>query len=466
MYQKLIHTFLISLFLFFALFQGFFKYLAKIEEKRDSRRTAVLLESTIDRFREFLELPLSVSEIGSDYLADKDLLKTDYGPLYQKFLSTNDDVSGINLVNHDGEIIKVYPEKTNQHTIGKYTQNIIPMKASLTRGEKFWVSPPFQLFQGEQGFVIYVPISQGKNFKGWIATVISTKKFAEKFQGRQFIKDYDLIVKDELTNQTYFTTGISPGDQAIYRAKANIYGRGLVFESWKKEAAVGFHFSWEISLALSFLLSLLTSYTRKLYLQKKRASSQLQDISTLLSMTAREAVNNLISEQMKRQAPEGHIQYLTDLVEQIELLQTMSLSKSTHKTETTAFLPLLKRQLENLSPGIEQKHLQVIFDEERLKSIHLHVNVCLFQNSVVSNILGHCLVHAAPNTKIRIETTSDEDKHYILFHPEKINEDSATAMTFDRRMDVARKVLQIYEGELYMQRDLAQGMIIRIILPH
>jgi hypothetical protein len=468
MYRKLISTFLVSLGIFFLLFQFLFQKFRDIDDRRDERRTAILIENTTDRFKEFLRLPLSVGIIGADYLSDKNLTNVNYDFLFKQVLFENKDILGINLIDLEGKIIKVIPEEKNQHTLGKITQNIKALRKSSEKGDLYWLSAPFDLFQGEKGFVIYAPIRNKGEVKGWIASVMSTKLFAEKFSARQFFKDYDLIVKDQESGNAYLASGIAPEDKSrVYESYSVLHGRPLIFESWRKDDAIPYPFSWEWSLILSVMLALLASYTVKLYYQKKKASSQLEDISTLLGLTAKEAINNLISEQTKKfPKDEDHISYLSNLVEQIDLLQTMSETGSGPLLETYTFLPLLKKPLDNLEPVIRRKDLHLIIKEDQLNSVKIHTNLCLFQNSVVANILAHCFVFAAPGSNIRIETAPDESKNYIIFHSEKLVENIDSPVAFDRRMDVAKKVLQIYEGELYMQRDLAQGMIIRIILPN
>lgn len=468
MYRKLLSTFLISLGVFFLLSQLLFERFRKIDEYRDKRHTAILLENTSDRFEEFLQIPLSISIIGSDYLSDKNFSQTDYEFLFKQILKENKDIIGINLIDLTGKIIKVIPEESNKHTLGKITQNIKALRKSWQKGERYWLSSPFDLFQGEKGFVIYVPVKYRDELKGWIASVMSTKRFSKKFHSRQFFKDYDLIVKDQETENAYFDSGISPEDKTkIYESFIDLHGRHLIFESWRKEDASPFPFNWIWSLGIAFILSLAATYTMKLFLQRKKASSQLEDISTLLGLTAKEAINNLIAQQTGH-APQGedYISFLTNLVEQIDLLQTMAETKSGPLVETFPFLPVLKKQIENLDPVIERKNLHLIMNEDVLSKVNIHTNLCLFQNSVLSNILAHCFVFSAPGSNIRIETAPDEGKNYIIFHAEKLVENIDSPIVFDRRMDVAKKVLQIYEGELYMQRDLAQGMIIRMILPN
>lgn len=466
MYKKIIITFLVSLCLFFLLCQAFFQRIKERQERRDARQTSIILENVKDRFKNFLDLPLTIGIIGGEFLQQNGSIAKDYRILFDKILSLNIDILGLNLTDENGKIIRVTPAEKNPGTEGKVTQNIQALRQSLQRGEHFWLSSPFKLYQGQQGFALYVPVFKDSVLKGWLATVISAEGFMEKFRTQQLLKDYDIIIKDQETGIPYFSTGISSDvESKIYESYSSLHGRHLIFESWRKEEAAHYPYDWTWSLALALILAGACAYTMKLYEQKKFVRHQLDDVSTLLGLTAKDAINNLIEEQTKNSGSVNHISYLTNLVEQIDLLQTMAHTKTGPDVSHVPLLPLLKKQLENFEEIILRKDLLLIYNEGELSKVNVTTNEILFQNSVLANALAHAIIHALPGSRISIKTESTESKNYLHIGPQKISPENPESILFDRRMDVAKKVLHIYNGELYMQKDAHEGMIISIVLP-
>lgn len=466
MFRKILLTFLVSLVLFFLICQGLFKAIRLRQEQRETRQTSIILENVRDRFKHFLDTPLSIALVGAEYL-DHQKLDTDYGVLYDKILKLNDDILGVNLVNADGKIIRVLPLEPNSRSLGKVTQYIDQLNDSKSKSENFWLSPPMTLYQGQQGFIIYVPIQDGTIHKGWLASVISTEKFAKKFSLDKFLKDYHLNIKDESSGGFYFSTGLTPANQSFIQATDfHIDGRTLVFEIWRKNGRLSNPESWGPSLLIALILAIGLAYIIRLREVRQRAKAQLLDIRSLLNLTAKEALNTLVEEQSKlSNASVAHVTYLTHLVEQIELIQMMAKSPKAQSSSRFELLPLLKSQLSDLETIVEKKELQVKYREDDLGKVMLTANQNLFQNSVLGVILSHLIVHASSRSEIEVRSEETDEKVFIFFHARTLHQDDQGSLLIDRRMEVAKKVLEIFEGELYMQKDLKEGMIIRIVLP-
>jgi hypothetical protein len=466
MSKKTVLTFILALGLFFLLLQSFFKFMISAQDKKDAVQMAIIQENVKDRFKLFLDLPLSMCIVGADYLA-QDIYNKNYGPLFDKILDINKDIIGLNLVDTKGKIIKVMPAESNPHTEGRTTQNIKSLKQSMERGDDFWLSSPFKLYQGQQGFVIYVPIKNG-SIKGWLASVISTEKFFEMFKLKEFLESYDLIIKDQETGRPYFATGISPdSDIKIYESFTTLHGRHLIFESWRKQSSMAQIFSWYYSLLIAFILALAAAFMMKLFEQRRNARLQLEDISTLLRLTGKEAINNLIELQAEEELKTfDTTTYLTNLIEQIDLLQTMAYTGNRPNFEKCELLPLIQNQLEHLEGIVLKKNLHLRL-KEQLNNVSVMANCSLLQNSVLSNILGHAIIYAQPGSDIEISYKSSEDQQFITFHIFKmISKTSDTKpSSLNRRIEVAKKVLNIFEGDLYVQNDLLEGMILRMVLP-
>lgn len=461
--------FLFFLIIFYFLFQAFFKLLAKNQEDIDIQQTRIIQENVKERFNLFLKLPLNIGLIGADYFAAGNLLKKDYGPFAKELLNINKEILGLNVVDNEGRIVRVFPSQENSQALGKISQNFAFFKSSFDKKEKFWLSPPFKLFQGCNGFAFYVPITNGTELKGWFAPIICTEIFLERFRHAKFFESYELIIKDKATDLSYFSTAIFPDIPVkIHQSEHSLFGRDLIFQSWRKDRDVIYQFPKYWSVLGSFLFSFLLYLLFQFYQQRLRARAQLQEISVLLRFTSKEAITNLIDVQTELSAlrPKEDITYLSNLIEQIDLLQTMAHSGQGLQDENLDFLPLIQEPLDNLSDIIEKKNLTVNLKRDDFKDVKVSINGWLIQNSVLSSIISHSIIYAEPGSTIEISHSKTHDKHFIVFHTHKIQSDNdKKAFALDRRLEVAKKVLHVHEGDLFVQNDLAQGMLIRITLP-
>lgn len=461
--------FLSFLVIFYFLFQAFFSMLAKNQEKIDIHQTSIIQENVKDRFSLFLKLPLNIAIIGADYFASGDLLKKNYGPFAKELLKINREILGLSVLDHNGKIVRVFPPATNPHALGKISQNYPQLVESEKRQEKFWLSPPFRLFQGCDGFAFYMPIMEGKKHKGWFTPVICTEAFLERFRHARFFESYHLIVKDKETDILYFSTAMSPeGNTKLHESQSTLFGREVIFQSWRKDQGVIYDFPKYWSLLGSVILSTLLYFLFQFYQQRIRARAQLQEISVLLRFTSKEAITNLIEAQTALSAvkPKEDITYLSNLIEQIDLLQTMAHSGEGLHDENLEFLPLLQDTLDNLADIVEKKDLRIEVKRGDLSKVRISINGWLIQNSVLTSVLSHSIIYAESGSVIEISYSASAEKHFIVFHTQKIQSDPGKkAFALDRRLEVAKKVLHVHQGDLFVQNDLSEGMLIRISFP-
>jgi sensor domain CHASE-containing protein len=462
----------------YLLLQFTFRTLADRQEKLDTQQTRIIQENVKERFKTFLKLPLSIGMLGADIFATGDLKTKPYGAGLEASLLNNSEILGLTIIGPDGRILRVNPEGSNPATIGKITQNIEALKKSINRGEKYWLSQPFQLFQGPKGFALYLPILENKTLKGWFAIVISTELFTQRFELSEYSHVYDLMIKDADTGSNYFTTFDTTYQGAVmHELPVNVMNRNLVFLSWRKQSEVIMQFPWWVSFALALLVTIGLKLITYLFEQKRRAHAQLNDINALLHMTSAEALSKLVDMHHKFNAFEltanqkenfsEAVTYLKHLIEQIDLLQTMSLSDENLHQEMHGFFPLLLGQIKNFNEIIQQKHLKLNYSPENLDKVLISADGWPLQNSVLSSILSHSIVYAKNGSQISIENKSSDESYYITFHTHQINREGpdGEATQLDRRLEVARRILQIYKGQLFIQNDLNEGMLIRIMLP-
>lgn len=444
----------------------------------DEQQTRIIQENVKERFSYFLKQPLSISMIGADIFSSGDLKTRPYGPGLDSTLQKNPELLGLSILDKDGRIVQVNPVGTNPSTMGKVSQNLGLLKESLARGEKFWLSKPFELFQGPKGFAVYVPIFEKGILKGWFATVVSTELFTKQFELSEYDHIYNLAIKDSETGLDYFTAFDKPHTGADFNEmKVKLLDRDVVFVSWKKAGEAIYHFPWWVSFIIAMVLALTARLLASLFGQRKKTEAQLNDINSLLQLSSSEALSKLAQmhekfntfelTQNQKENFSDAVTYLKHLIEQIDLLQTMSLSDEKLHQETQAFLPLLMDQIKNLKGIIQQKHLKITYEQENLAKILVSADGWPLQNSVVSSILSHSIVFAKNGSQITIENKSSDGTHCITFRTHEINSEGpdGKATELDRRLQVANKILGIYRGKLFIQNDLAGGMLIRIMLP-
>jgi hypothetical protein len=471
MNKKLLFIFPIALILCYLVVIQSIRWVNQEEESFDAQQTNIIQEHVKDRFNLYLKLPLSIGHIGSDFFAHHDKLQMEDSPFAKNLLTLNKDILGMNLVDNEGKIVSVFPVNDNLKAIGKTSQNYPYFKKSLDNKESYWLSPPFSLFQGQQGFVFYIPIitRQGVH-KGWFAPVMSTSLFDREFKLEEFLKTYNLIIRDVSTGIPYFATGTEPDkDGKIYESKSNVFGRDMEFLSWRKDTKSHLNPAWYVVLLFTLIPAFLVTLLMKLFYQRKAARVQLQDISILLRLTSKEALAKLIDLQNEfyKIGSKENITFVTNLVEQIELLQTLAYTGEEMEMKVQEFLPMLQNELESLQELIEKKSLHVTYSPEAFQGINIEVNSWLLQNCVLSNILTHSIIHAESSTGINIDCKKEDEKVFITFHTQMVISSGPdnSAANLDRRMEVAKRALGFYKGDLFLQRDLGGGIIIRIILP-
>lgn len=471
MNKKLIFLFPIFLIgTYLSISQGI-RWINNQEDEYDAQQTEIIQEHVKDRFSLFLKLPLSLGYIGSDYFSYDGKLNMDKSPFAKNLLQLNKDILGLNLVDSQGKIVSVYPFNENSNAIGKVSQNYPFFQKSYSNKESFWLSPPFSLFQGQQGFVFYVPIkAQNGTLKGWFAPVMSTAGFDKEFKLEEFLKTYDLVIRDVETGLSYFATGEGPENkQKFYEKKSKIYGRELEFLSWRKDPKSHINPPWYLMFFFSLVPAFIMTFMLKLYYQRKAARHQLQDISILLRLTSKEALGKLIDLQNEfyKIGSTENITFVTNLIEQIELLQTLAYTGEEMEIRVQELLPLLKDELQALHELIEKKSLKITYNPDSFKDVNVEVNSWLLQNCVLTNILTHSIIHAETGTGINIDCKKEDDKVFITFHTQMVvrSGPEISPVNLDRRMEVAKRALSIYKGDLFLQHDLGGGIIIRIILP-
>lgn len=462
-------------FIFCALIQLSFRSLRFLQEKEDAKQSKIIHEIVISRFEQYLALPVLIGHMGAEFVGRGDILNSNYESYTGSMLQLNPEFLGLNIVNPEGIIVRTSPEGDNARARGKVTQMYSSLLASYKKKEPYYLSAPFRLFQGHQGFVLYNPMVQKEKLKGWYCIVVSADAFLKKFRLEDFLKVYDLVILDEETNLDYFATGVSPPEETkVYSTHSSILGRKMHFKTWRKVEAQTLAFPWYFSVIFSLILSVASALMLRLYGQRKRASDQLRNMSILLRVTSKEALSNLIDihsdfnrlnlpEDEKTERLSRDINYLTNLIEQIDLLQTMAQSREQLSSESQGFNELIQTQLDNFGEVLGRKNIRIDFNANDFKEVKLKTNTWLFENSVLSNVFSHLLIYIKEKSTLHISTEVRGPWRVIIF---RILREAGTepSRVLTRRLEVARKVLELHQGDLKEEKDDGE-LVIRLLIP-
>lgn len=467
---KTILIFLVTFILSALGLHGVSVFLKQNQEQLERKQNQIILEDIKFRFKLFLDLQTSIGVIGSEHFSSGKLESKDYAPLDGKLLQINKQLYGLNLVNKDGIIVRVYPEKANKRALGLKTQNYEALKESYSRGEPFWLSHPMSLLQGEPGFIMYFPIVYQTELKGWFATVVTTEIFRKDFGLQNFLNSYHLVIQDKDTQGQFYATGVLPDDEShLHKTSSNFYNREMNFISWRKDPAAVIILPKSLIGLGSFFISLLVMLILYFYNQKKRARNQLEDISMLLNLTSKEALSKLIDLQNEiyKIGNSENALYITNLIEQIDLLKSTANSRQELEQDTVNVLSVLKSELDGVRDLLEKKGIKLHFIPEKFLNVLTQSNQWLFKNTVIGSILTYAIVHSDNGSALTIEYQNFHSMHVITIHTQRVYKFDAEGqfINLERRIDVARKVLSISGGDLHTDQDLAGGMIMRIELP-
>ena len=467
---RIIIVFALSFSIFILAIHGFSLYHERLHKDQDFRQNQIILEQVKDRFKIFLKAPATVGYIGAEHFSQLDLKTGDYTPFSEKMLKLHDEIIGLNLVNDKGVIVRGFPENANKKAMGHITQNFESIINSYQKKDPFWFSPPFKLFQGPLGFALYFPITGKDRLKGWFAIVLSTEAFVRDFRLNQFLTSYELIIKDQESNLPYLATALEPQKETrFFQINSEIDGRDIVFMSWAKDQTPFIFIPWSWTLLGAFLFSLIFVFLLRIAEQRKKIRQQLEDVSVLLKLTSKEALSKLIDLQAEiyKIGSADTIHYVTHLIEQIDLLQTTANTWKEIDNERVDLKTSLLKELDEVNDLMLKKSIEIEFSPEKIVGATVQSNPWLFSNSVLNTILTHAIVHAEAGSGISIEYQRLRSSHSLTLHVQRLNpiEDAEKAINLDRRMMVAKKVLNVFEGDLYMDKDLAGGLLIRIRMP-
>lgn len=472
---KIILTFIISFFVTYSVLTFVITQIKHREELVHKEAINIIQHEISERFNLVLDVTLVIGQMSSVYFYNQDKKNIPFEEVIQKVLDEKEYIIGLSQLGIDGKIIGVYPQEDNLRALGKITQNYSELLKSYQRGEKYWFSPPFQIFQGGSGFVFYIPIKSNQKLIGWMAPVISSQLFFKHFKAMDFFSEYDLVIKDELTGKIYFETANPPKTEKIEEVKSKIRERSIIFQSWPKVTMHKFTLPFIWRFLICFLVALFCGLVMKIHLQKKKAYSRLENISDLLKLTSNEALSKLVDIQaeylsigsigfLNTSVVEKDVRPVTNLIEQIELMQNIAASEQLDEEEFE-ILPLLTEHLAVLRDVIKKKNLDLKLDADSFKGIKITANKWLVSNTVLKNALSYCALISRSGGKVEISHTKSSKECSTIFHIDKVYEEEVyKAFKIERRLLVARNVMDLIHGNIIIYEDGSGGMIVKLTM--
>lgn len=462
-------VFISTFFFVYFLLHFFVKNINATYKEETRNQTEIILSNVSSRLKNFMDLPLMLGKMGSEHFQNNDMTQENLDDLCEGILKTNRGILGLNLIDKNGKIIAVYPISKNYKALGKKSQHIANLKESDEKKELFWFSQPFELYQRGDGFGLYVPIKKEQQLRGWFTVIMNTQNFIAEFNIDKLMKHYEINIIDTKSNLPLLQTSASISRSKNLRMFNEIvHGRNLNYVIWPKKkfkAPLQQTGIILISLVLALAALLISSLIRF----KKETLYKFNEMKVILKLTHREAMEKLIdlqSEFYKLGATEN-IRYIHQMIEQLDIFQNSIYSQVNMSDENEEIIETLRVELKEHSHFIKKKSLKLNLEILKGQKVFFRTNKWLFRNSVVSNIITHTVLLAVPGTSLSVSVNTVTDKCVLIFRVQQtlIYGFDGEVQDFNKHLEVARKVMHFYGGEITSDEDFAGGLLIRVYIP-
>ena len=448
-----------------ALFLGVDRHLDQ-RRSRVMRTQAHIIETEVhERLRLFLDRSHS-ARILATFWQQVSVNDREYELLASRVVETFPEVLGFNQVDLDGRIVRVHPYETNRSALGKTSQNIAALRASLARGETSWFSHPFDLYQGKRGFVGYAPLFRGKTHLGWLGVVITTDSFRDHFTKTELGRSFRIEVNDVETGASYFrVTGPPARGEPLHEATLSEFGRQVRVRIWRKARVSPGPPGWVVPVGLAVVFGFLATLAFVWWHGRHRALQRLAELNHLLELAMRETNQGLAALQAKISLMKSDpklitparlsrkVAYLSELVGQMLLLRDLAL-QSEWRGEKVPLLPAVLEVTEAWADRLRSKDLFFHYDPEELSPVRIVAHRGLFTHALLANLLGLASTGAAAGTSITLTYKAVDGGHRLELSSAGADPAGRSARE-DYALAMARKVAQLHGGTLAVQHDSA-----------
>ncbi|MFP5492035.1 MAG: ATP-binding protein [Bacteriovoracia bacterium] len=450
----------------------------------------VIQNSVQERFRLYLRGAVAAETAVGEFWERGNVDDKTYSAMANHLIAALPETIGINEVDPNGKIIRVWPEKLNNPALGKISQNIQALKETLRKSERVWLSPPFTLYQGGQGFAYYLPLERKNIHVGWLAVVIDTSKFFDEFTKNEFGKSFHLSAIEESTGRPYMTGKLEPivaPDYLIQSVIVEEFGRRIKISIWPKSHLIypWYVKMWPIFVAILFTTILTVAFN---WWEKHReAQNRLEELNQLLRLAIHDSASSLTSirgylDIMKEDPTlvpverlSRHVGFVIDLLDQIKLVRKFSSSKESWKKERVTLLSLVLEVSDILSERLKNKDLFLRYDPEELSHAQLFLNRGLFGHSVLGNLITNAIKFSPTGTTVSISYKKTNGTHQIDITDsgpglpastlKQIKEKPVMGDSNSFGLHIAQEVMGLHEGTLEILSPAKGGTIARITLP-
>lgn len=464
-----------------------------LESKRNEvllTQAKVIQNDVHERLRLYLSGTMGARIVASAFWEQDNVEQHEYEKLAGKLIEEFPEIYGVNEVDANGKIIRVFPLEPNRPALGLISQNIAFLKNSMANGEKFWFSPPFKLFQGNRGFVCYLPLMRGGQHLGWLGIVISTDKFFDHFTNNEFGKSFHVELTDVKTGEHYLIDQPSPQSspkEYLFQNTLTEFGREIRVTVWPKEAITPVRFPWAVPAGLAIFLSLIATQAFNWWTQREDARRSLSSLNNLLRLTIHDTAASLTTikgylEIMKSDVTlvpverlSRHVGFVVDLLDQIKLVRHLTASNDHWKKERLPLLTLVLEVSEIMSERLRNKDILLRYDPEELAAAQMTLNRGLFCHSVLGNILSNAIMFSPNGSTIILTHRINAEMHEIDVCdrgpgvPEltlkQLKERKVTDTGSSFGLLIAQQVAEIHGGDLQIISAQGGTNIVRVRLP-
>lgn len=454
-------------------------------------KQAKVIENDVhERLRLYLSGTMGARIVASAFWEQQVVEDHEYNKLASTLIEEFPEIYAVNQVDPNGLISRVYPEEINRRAKGQISQNILFLQESFRKKEKFWFSPPFNLYQGGRGFICYLPLKKKDKHLGWLAIVISTDQFFDYFTSNEFGENFNVEVTDIKTGQHYVSSPVSSDKyrgELLFQNTLMQFGREIIVKVWPKEHITPPLFPWLTPAALALFFSLLATMAFNWWTQREVARESLASLNNLLRLTIHDTAASLTSikgylEIMKNDATlvpverlSRHVGFIVDLLDQMKLVRHLSTSNESWRKERLPLLNLVLEISEIMSERLRNKNLLLRYDPEELAAAQMTLNRGLFAHSVLGNIISNAIMFSPIGSTIVLSHRMNEGMHEVDVSdrgpgvPEltlkQLREKKVNDAGSSFGLLIAQQVVELHGGELQVLTAADGTSVVRVRLP-
>jgi signal transduction histidine kinase len=351
-----------------------------------------------------------------------------------------DNVSGflaINWITPDGVIKWIYPDnEENQKAAGK---NVMEKDASKhflihsRHSRQPELSSLIPLYQGADGFIIYIPIYTNDDvFRGWFNGVIKYKEFMDVFFERQELKNIRVRISWEDYKDSVYQFGNANFDKPNYAAKFKILNQSFRIDvvvaqdrlaiNRRTQANTIFLFSYFVILAFTYLFYRnlktqmnLTKANSDLKMDKTIISILSHDIAAPLTLISENALR--LKEKCKDPYPEiDRIIHASDkqkeLLKKVRQFHAAKLGKIKLDLLPQSIKEIVYETLAIYESQLKRKNISYKIEIPTNLPMALTDHTTAVHN-VLGNVLSNAIKFSVENSSIEI-SAHEKNSHVIL----------------------------------------------------